>query len=126
MTVVDTTSYSAGQESKVPQQAQKALHPDGLSRDRQDYLFPGSRWLLHVAFFATCSSPKGFLVCFVTVFHPETQIHSGSHMGLCTLYPALGQTNTGQQPISVPRNGESGSVFPPYMLCLHLQYADLC
>lgn len=127
MTVVDTTtSYSAGKESKVSQQAQKALRPDRLSRDRQDYSFPGSRWLLPVAFFTTRRSPQGFLVCFMKVFYLETQVRSDSHMGLCTLYPALGQTNTGQQPISVPRNGGLGSVFPPYLLCLHLQCSDLC
>lgn len=92
MTVVDTASSSAEEESKVPQPAQRALHPDGLPRGRQDSSLPGSCWLLPVAFFTTCSSLKGFPVCFMKVFHPEMQTHSGSRMGLCTLYPALGQT----------------------------------
>lgn len=71
---------------------QKVLHPDGLVRGRQTYAFPGSHQLFPGQTLQAAVAPKCFFFCFMQIFHSETQILFGSHMELCTLYPALGNT----------------------------------
>lgn len=71
---------------------QKVLHSDGLVRGRQTYAFPGSHRLFPGQTLQVAVAPKCFFFCFMQIFHSETQILFGSHMELCTLYPALGNT----------------------------------